>query len=316
MPSIRYLVPYEITVHAVDLASGKAISNNFYYRTNPQTTAAPSYGADIAGSGDEATFLGNFRSVFLSSLITRLNANYKVRDYTMRAILGKRYPSPLLVISSLLPGPPALVSTASAHGLTTGTVVLIQGVTAPALANGFWPVTVLSPFSFQLNGSTFGGVWSGDGVVQSSVGQLEFLFGDLLQTVPASDIGSVVGDALPVFATSSIRRLNNGVGRHFRSRFSMSPMSEVDALDGGFTAAQKALMATALSTFGAQIVNGGSDSTSRFSVPVVISKQLAFGQVSPFAASSPFVREVTAMVQQPNNGSLVRRKPKLTAAII
>lgn len=74
---------------------------------------------------------------------------------------------PVTATSSSLGGPFALsgevVVTSPSHGLTTGAVVRVQGVQGTPGANGVWTVTVLDANRFQLNGSTFDGVFTGAG---------------------------------------------------------------------------------------------------------------------------------------------------------
>jgi hypothetical protein len=316
MAAIRYKVPYEVSVQARDLGSGKPVTNILFYRTQIQGVAPPAYGGAIAGSGDTATLLANIRTNWVGSIIPRLNANYKVQQYVMRAILGKRFSTPAVPIAALVPGAPTTVTTSVAHGLVSGQQINVFGVTTPAGVNGIWTITVTSPTTLSLNGSVIVGVWSGDGQLQLVAGAVEFLYADKSTLTPVADVGLVVGDALPLFATASIRRFNAGIGRNFRSRFSLSPMSEVDALDGGFTGAQKALMVIALAAMNVTIANGGTDPGSSFSIQCVVSKKVAFGQPTPFPDNQPWSFAVSSFAQQPNCGSLVRRKPKLTSVIV
>lgn len=48
---------------------------------------------------------------------------------------------------------PVVVTTAAAHGYATGDVVIVSGVFNQTAANGHWPVRVLTPTSFELQGS-------------------------------------------------------------------------------------------------------------------------------------------------------------------
>lgn len=314
MVAIRYNVPYEVTFIAKDLGSGKPITNKWYFRCGTQTVSPPAYGAPIAGASDGGTFLLNLLGAYGASICDVLNHNYQLIAGVLQAIIGKRYSTPLVPIISLAVGPPVTLTFGVPHGLASGQVVFIQGVTSPVLANGSWVITVTSPTSFTLNGAAFGGVWSGDGVAQLVNGRLEFLYADKVQILSGL-VGLVAGDALPLFATSSIRRLNGGVGRNWRSRVSLSPMSEVDVVDGAFTSTQRGLMSTALTGWLSPVLNGGSDTGSRLMYHQAISKNLAFAAPSPFAANT-FSQNVTSMGQQNNCGSLTRRKPKLTQTIV
>lgn len=313
---IRNRVPYQVTHFGIDLGSGRSVTNTFYYRNKVQTVSPPAYGAGIAGAGSTATLLASCQAIWITAILTRLNHNYSLLNSVMQAILGKRYSSPLVPIQAVTVANPAVIATASPHGLSTGDVVSVTGVTAPSDLNGAHVITVTSPTTFTFPYTSFVSPWSGDGYFQLAEGAIEFQYADKESLPIGATFGQVAGDALPLFATSSVRRLNGGIGRSFRSRFSLSPMSETDSLDGGFTAAQKALMVTALGNFVVARTNGGTDATSGLSDMCAVSKQIGFGLSSPFIASDPFTATVTSMVQQPNTGSLVRRKPRLTGVII
>lgn len=56
-----------------------------------------------------------------------------------------------------------IVVTSAAHGLTTGTRVTISGVGGNPGANGTFVVTVVSPDTFSLNGSSGGGAYTSGG---------------------------------------------------------------------------------------------------------------------------------------------------------
>lgn len=311
---IKYQVTYEVTVRAVDLGSSKPISNQQYFRCGAQVGSPPAYGGDIAGSSDNFTFLTNYVALWVANINLNLNHNYQLQNFVSQAIMGKRYSSPLYPIASLAVGTPVTVTTAAPHGMVSGQTVILAGITTPALLNGTFVITVTGPYSFSLNGSSFSGPWSGDGSVQLVQGSLEFLYADK-QTIFNSNVGSVAGDALPLFVTASIRRSNSGIGRHYRSRFSLSPMSEADQLDGKWTTAKATAMSTALGNLMGPVNNGGSDSGSHFMYPQAISKRVAFMQSSPYTFNG-FAQNVTGMNMAPNCGSLVRRKPKQTTAIV
>lgn len=83
-----------------------------------------------------------------------------------------------LAISDASNATPIVITTGSAHGLTTGDEVLIRGVLGNTAANGVWKVTVLTSTTFSLNGSVGNGAYSAgaDYVVKLNV--YEFL-GDI-----------------------------------------------------------------------------------------------------------------------------------------
>lgn len=53
---------------------------------------------------------------------------------------------------------PQVVTTPGAHGLTTNDIITIAGVTTDVIANSTWQITVNSPTTFTLIGSTAGGI--------------------------------------------------------------------------------------------------------------------------------------------------------------
>lgn len=56
-----------------------------------------------------------------------------------------------------------IVITSANHGLTTGTKVVISGVTGNTAANGEFVITVIDSNSFSLNGSSGNGAYTGGG---------------------------------------------------------------------------------------------------------------------------------------------------------
>lgn len=60
---------------------------------------------------------------------------------------------------------PIQITTTSAHGLSTGQVVLISGVQGNTAANGYWQITFVSTHAFTLNGSSGNGAWTSGGTV-------------------------------------------------------------------------------------------------------------------------------------------------------
>lgn len=308
-------VPYQVTIRATDLGSGKPVSNSWFLRADGSSGPLPVYGQPVAGGGDLNEVLTTFISAW-DIIRGLLNHNYSTLDFTVRSIIGKKFVSPVNAIASLVSGVGVIVNTGTPHFLVTGQTVQIIGVTTPAAANGVWVITVTSPTQFTLNGSLPFLTWSGDGYWQMGTGEMDLLYGDSL-TVASIATGGIAGDALPLFNTASVRRLNSGVGRHFRSRMSLSPMSESDSLDGGWITATKTAWATGLAAFKAAIVtNGSTDPGQDIMSDYIISPTLALGLVSPFTQAESWTKPVNSLALQRNAGSLVRRKPRLTAPIV
>ncbi len=314
MAVVRYRTPYELVVNAVDLGSGKRTTNIYYYRSAFYTGAPPPYGGPVIGS-DSATLLAAFVTRFEANILPIMNHNYQMISYVMRAIIGKQYKTPFIAIGALTPGAPIVVDTVAPHGLVTGNFVYVQGVTSPPGANGVFSITRIDPTSFALNGSNDALFWSGDGQIQQATGSYQFQYADTTTQLSVA-VGGIAGDSLPMFACASVRRLNSGIGKSFRSRVSLSPMSESDVVDGRFTAIRLASINTAFATLIAvNLNNGGADVTGGVSAQTVISKKIASTLPLVFTSENPWSVGTVSFSCQPNLGSLVRRKPKLTAPI-
>jgi hypothetical protein len=244
-----------------------------------------------------------------------MSVNWQVQYFVFQQLVGKQYATPFKVISALVPGAPITVTTTTPNSFNTGDVVLISNVTIPSTANGLWFITVTSPTTFTLNGSVAAGGWSGDGYVQLAAGKPEFLIGDTYTVGPGATVGLIAGDAMPLFTALSIRRHNGGPGRHFRSRISMSPIGESQQKDGALTVGATGVISAGLAAFLVPMANGGSDAGSGQMDQYALSTTLALAEASPFTASNPFMSPITSMAVQPNLGSMVRRKPKLTSPI-
>jgi hypothetical protein len=190
----------------------------------------------------------------------------------------------------------------------------VQGVTSPPAANAVWTITVLTPDSFSLNGSNSALLWSGDGQYQLATGAYQFFYADKVVQISAT-FGGIAGDALPLFSTASVRRLNNGIGKSFRSRVSMGPMSESDSLDGGLLPARITAINAAFNTFNGFYSNGGTDPGAGLSAQCAISKKIASTLPLVFLSETPWSQGGVTFSVQRNLGSLVRRKPRLTGII-
>jgi hypothetical protein len=313
MATVRYRVPYEIACNALDVGSGRRVSNIIYVRTALSAGPAPAYGDPVAGS-DNAVLLASIVTAWNANIHGILNQNYAQSNFTMRAILGKQYKTPFQTIMALLPGAPIIIQTTSPHGLVTGNSVYVQGVTSPPAANGVWGITVITTDSFSLTGSNSALLWSGDGQFQLATGAYQFAYADKVVQISAT-FGAIVGDALPLFSCASIRRNNAGIGKSFRSRLSMSPMSESDSLDGGLLPARITAINAAFAGFNDFYANGGTDAGAGQSANIAVSKKIASTLPLIFPNSDAWAKGNVTFSVQRNLGSLVRRKPRLTSII-
>lgn len=313
MAAIRYLTPYEVVLSGSDRASGKPIRNILYYRS----------GVSGGGLAYGEAIVGTSQAEFHTRLLTKLTDYWvPVQPTTMRwqqirseAIYGKGYPTPRIGIAALAFGvSTSTIATTGPHGLASGQMATISGVGTPGGINGDWIVTVVDDTIFTIAAS-FSPPWSGNGIVQSIGGQAGFAFVDRYETNFTLD-GTVASDALPLFSTASVRRINSGVGRNWRSRISVSPIPESHWLDGTMQAAGIAPWTTWQTQMVIKVPTIASPSNdSHYLQPAVVSKALAMGLSSPFESSTSWCQDLTSWDVRENNGSMIRRKPKLTAAI-
>jgi len=314
MPLVKYRVPYELSVKAADIGSGKTSTNLYYLRT-AFATGSFSYGDGLPGS-DTNTLLTNVAGSYILNIIPFMNANYKMVSFTLRSILGKQYRTPFNNIVALIPGAPIEIASMFPHGLTTGDYVYVRGVTSPPGANGVRKVHVINALRFTLDGSNDALGWSNDGEFQSASGAFQFSYGDTT-TVLNSTVGGVVGDAMPLFSTASVRRLNAGVGKSFRSRVSLSPLSEADQKDGALVAGTVTAINAGFLAFGSTgFTNGATDITAGLSFHVAVSKKIAVTLPLVFPSDQPWTSGGVVFRVQPNMGSMLRRKPRLTAPLV
>lgn len=315
MAEIRYRWVYEVKIKASDQKSGKLISNILYYRNQVDTGFA--YGDPIPGSSD-AVFINSVQANFATGsplTVDILSENYVTSEFQSRGIYGRAYPQPTLAITSLAPGlTSSIITTSVAHGFSVGDNVSIQGVTGPSGVNGSWNVTqVDTPTQFRI-GFVFSGSWTGDGAVQLAAGPQEFTYMDNFVEAEAID-GDIAGEAVPLFSDASIRRINTGVGRNWKSRLSMAPIAETSQLNGKFTTAFATIFGTWSTRMMTAALNAATTNPSNRMMLVAVSKKIAMAQPTPFTTSDKFAQDVTSLVLQPNLGSLVRRKPRLTSVI-
>jgi hypothetical protein len=252
---VRNLVPYEVVFKAEDLASGKPISNTRYVRSDD--SGGP-YGADIAGS-DITTFLTAMLTQWTTgatSMLDNLSANYSMISITARAIMGHGYPSAELACGATLGATTVTFTTASPNLLAPGDIVLVSGFTSPVDLNQSYEVqSIIDAFSFVVNNATVGPV-VGTGTVQLARGRHTFRYVDSVEIFDAS-VGQVAGDALPLFNDYSIRRINTGVGRNWKSRISVAIVAEDDQVCVQFTLETRTAAGRAVCSTGARSPRSG-----------------------------------------------------------
>jgi hypothetical protein len=304
------LVPYEVVFQAEDLASGKPISNTRYVRS---VDSGGAYGADIAGS-DVATFLQAMLTQWttgVNPMCDNLSVNYQMIKVGARAIIGHGYPSASIACGATIGATTVTFSTVSPHLINVGDLVLVTGFTSPVDLNQSYQVqAVPDAFTVIVNLTTAGPV-VGTGTIQLAAGRHTFRYQDNVEIFDTT-IGGVAGDALPLFNDFSIRRINTGVGRNWKSRISVAIVAEDDQSNGTISNTR----ITALNATGTQMAAGGWATGGAVNMnEYALSKQRAFNDSSPFVQAETWTKPVTAYVVRPNIGSFVKRKPRLTAPI-
>lgn len=315
MANIRYRVPYELRVLAGDLATGRNLTNIFYLKSTVQLVSPPAYGDPIAGGGSTTTLLAALKTDYELGPLSMLSSKYKLQGYELRSMLGWQYDGSLFPIVGVSFGNPTLIQVFGTGGLVDGDLVFLQGITGAVAANGLWPVTVLSDKFFTVPADTTATPWTGGGQWQAVQGGKRWIYGDV-ETLGSSAVGGIVQESVALFATASVRRRGQTPGKSFQGRNSYSPIPETTVEMGTFTTSGKSGWATALNQWYGPFLNGGSEVPgSGQSYHYNVSKQIAFSQVTPFAESAAWSSLVLDMTLQPNMGSMLRRKPRLTSVI-
>lgn len=245
-----------------------------------------------------------------------LSVNYETVDFRCRAIIGRAYPTPLLAITgvSALLGGETRITTAVPHGLSPLDTVSITGITMPSSMNGQWIVQqVINATEFNIT-FTFGGSWTLDGQVQLVYGQQELVYSDN-DLDDEVFLGAVSGDAVPLFADASVRRINPGTGRNWKSRISLAPIGETSQTQGKFNSTFQTAFDGWAAFMILPVLNAVTTLDRNKMMLSAMSRKIAFSQPTPFTDSELWCKEVSALVVQPNLGSMTRRKPRLTSTI-
>lgn len=136
-----------------------------------QTESATSYGTRLQKAfdtwrhaGSAQSILGQARGLLLdfTPRVRLVSSQYALDPARLAAQLLKTRG---LKITAATNATPIAVTTVSAHGWTTGTVVRIVGALGNTAANGQWTITVTSTTSFTLNTSVGNGSYTGGGRV-------------------------------------------------------------------------------------------------------------------------------------------------------
>lgn len=320
MSTIKNKNVYQIVQEGVDVKSSKKVVNIFYTRNATQTGGALGYGDPIAGSSSLLTLITNWSTAWKTVILPYLSVNYEMVRTVGNQIVGKQYRTLLRGISSLSATGTSLVlvTAVSEHGLSNGDQVQISGVSIPSAVNGVWQIQVYNSFAFLLLGSAaVAGSWSNDGSWRKASGPFSWRFDDHAEFVgDAGTAGSITGDAMPLFTSASIRHITGRVGRNWRSKTSMSPLGESQCVDGRLTSTALGNISTAWNSYtSSPVANGGSDTGSQKQLLVNASMGLASLLTDPFTQSDTWAADIISLFSQPNLGSVLRRKPRLSPTL-
>jgi len=307
MPTeIMRQVPYEVTIFAGDNKSGKNVSNTLYYRDN----TAGGYGATILGSS-QATFTSNVLARWTNFILNIMSNHYILQRIRSRAIVGWKWGGPTSPWAGVSPAATTTaITTGLPHGLTTNDQVWLDGFIGPTVVSGsYGPITITGLNTFTIPQVLTAGIVVG-GTVQLIQGTPDFVY-DSNYEIADTSAGAKPNQAYALFASASVRRLNAGVGRNWKSRISLSPVSEGQVDNGRFDVAGLAEIQTAVDALNNFESGGGTAAL----YPMVVSRALAFVPPLEFTDSETWCQAVLDFVCQPNMGSIVSRKPNLTAAI-
>lgn len=304
--TIKIGVPYEVTLLAGDTKSGKPISNTLYYRY----LGVGPYGDGIGGTSNE-TFTNAVLARWVTFVLNAISSHYVMVSIRSRAIMGWKFGTPLRPWVGLSPSLTfTSITTGTPHGFTNGSAVALNGTVGGTPVNTVVaPITITTSTTFTVPIVLAAGA-PVVGTVQEVQGGVDFVYEDQFEVADTS-AGARPGEAVPLFCSASVRRLNTGVGRNFKSRISLSPIAEPDQVNGKFEAVYLAILQTAVDA-----LNNSEDSGGAFNLfPIVVSRALAFQQPQTFTQALTWTKEVTDFQARPNLGSITSRKPRLSLTI-
>jgi hypothetical protein len=109
------------------------------------------------------------------------------------ALVGTTIPA--ATVLSVANGPPAVLTTTAAHGLITGTIVVVAGATGDTAINGTWVITVISPTTFSIPVTGTGSYTASSGTA-TSTGVISTATGTLVPTITLDSTNGSFDDYL------------------------------------------------------------------------------------------------------------------------
>jgi hypothetical protein len=141
-----------------------------------------------------------------------------------------------LTLTAVSSSSPIALTTVQPHGLQTGDLVLVTGVTGNTAADGIFSVTVTTPAAFTLDGSSANGTWTGGGSVATDLAAT-------IQTIVVAALVSATGvtaDVVtPVLTVAEILPLDLATIQALLAQPTVDP-TQFTALVAAFTQVDKA----------------------------------------------------------------------------
>jgi len=314
--TVKYLSVYETTIKAVDKKSGKAIVNVLHYRTNIETSSPPAYGAATAGPSDLDTFLTNLNTSWRDNVLPLLSVNYGAYSIAAKQITGWTTGSTASPVYGASNSTPIEINAGSGHNIRTGDQVVVSGALGNTAANGTFTVTRTGDAFFTLNGSVGNGTYTGGGsFVRLNTG-IRLTYGDTAVLDDANTTSPGTGtEACPLFDSLSVRKITALAGRNWRGGIRFAPIAESSQENGRFTTAAQASNVAGMVDFLTDTLATGGTGLAGFMSQMLFSRNLAILSATPFTQSSSYSSLVTNLLPRINLGSVLKRKPKLTANI-
>lgn len=269
-----------------------------------------------------ATVTMSFANTSSTTPATYAVGTYHVQDATTPSTTYSNAAALSIAPSSVLGGTivsvgtsaPLVVTTSSTHGLATGASSFIAGANPGSAANGFWQVTVLSPTTFSLNGSSAGAGSGAAGKVYS-VQAVPFA-----ADAPGPTFSAAAGDLTVAISSNSgvtVENFSDATGNNWESNPALAARCRLKLATISPGGASGAYLYIALTAYA--ILLGVAPG---FPVPAIPAR-LQFGAVTRAQVTTdPMVGHVTVTVAPgnplstviPSNGEPV--EPGISAAPI
>jgi hypothetical protein len=121
---------------------------------------------------DPSPSIGNLGTSTITNRFAYLRVTPSMWGETGTFKVRATYTSSSNTVTGATNASPIVITTGSAHGLSSGQIVTISGVTGNTAANNTWVITVVNSNQFSLNGSTGNGNYVSGGTIKVAVAAL------------------------------------------------------------------------------------------------------------------------------------------------